>query len=141
MCWQRRAIKLSYKLGYTSTTLLTLLETNPRSMLLRPNELPNCKFSNNTKHHNTPHLGAILQLCERKVVEVSRESRGDGVSSTTGRSHGTNERNVHQLSECSYIHIVIYVRGKEGTGNSKVCTLYTVRIIVRIIVSKGESSL
>ena len=49
-----------------------------------------------------PKLGGVLQLCKRDVVEVTGESGSDRVATTTRWTHGTNKRDVHQITESSY---------------------------------------
>ena len=59
-------------------------------------------------HHTYPGLeyctkdlvfAAIFQFSERQMIEMSEKSRGDGISSSSGRTHGTDEVDVNQFTE------------------------------------------
>ena len=41
----------------------------------------------------------ILKFCEGEVVEVTHEASRDGVAPTTRGTHGTDEVDIHQLTE------------------------------------------
>lgn len=45
------------------------------------------------------HLADVLHLSEGQVVEVTHESRGDGVPASPWGAHGTHKVDVYQVLE------------------------------------------